>query len=43
LQQLGYDSADLDAVLGGISGNLKNDPIDDIGPDLIGSIYQEAL
>jgi alcohol dehydrogenase class IV len=43
LGKLGYTLGDVDVVLGAISGNLKNDPIDGIGPNLIRSIYQEAL
>jgi alcohol dehydrogenase class IV len=39
----GYTRADLNTFQSGISGNLKNDPIDAIGPDLIRSIYTEAF
>jgi len=35
--------ADLNTFQSGISGNLKNDPIEGIGPELIGSIYSEAF
>jgi alcohol dehydrogenase class IV len=39
----GYTRADLNTFQSGISGNLKNDPIEAIGPELIRSIYTEAF
>jgi alcohol dehydrogenase len=39
----GYARADLETFQSGISGNLTNDPIDGIGPELIRSIYAEAF
>ncbi len=43
IEPYGYSRADLAAFQSGLSGNLKNDPIDAIDPDLIRSIYAEAF
>ncbi len=42
LEELGFATADIDACVGGIAGNLDNDPIDDVEPALIREIYEDS-
>jgi alcohol dehydrogenase class IV len=43
LTDWGYDRDDIDAFIAGTSGNVENDPIEDIDRDLMRSIYERAL
>lgn len=43
LTDWGYNRGDIDTFIAGMSGNVENDPIDDIDRDLMRSIYEKAL
>jgi alcohol dehydrogenase class IV len=42
LGRLGFGEADIEACMGGISGNVDNDPIDGIEPALLREIYEDS-
>jgi alcohol dehydrogenase class IV len=43
LREWGFDEADLDTFMSGISGNVGNDPIDGIDESLMRGIYVDSL
>jgi alcohol dehydrogenase len=43
LRAAGIGPGHVDAVLAAVSGNLDNDPIADIGPELVRTVLEESL
>jgi alcohol dehydrogenase len=41
--QLGFSTADLPLLVGKVTGDLRNDPIEQIGPDLMHAIYERSF
>lgn len=43
LREHGIDDDDVDEMVAAVSGNLDNDPIEQVGPELMAAVYRESL